>query len=160
MNNQLIFYTQIGSILLYLVSLFVLYRLLVEQKEATIQLLKEKADWLQKQLDIAKQESPDVILKKLEDRIHIYSNEIARLSKDKESNEALIKEKSENLEQTETMMKVTRDYVSNLNGYIEILRWQIKDKEAPSETITVTEPIWFEGMEGENRQPFNPHKAK
>jgi predicted nucleic acid-binding Zn-ribbon protein len=89
MSNTVLLWGQIITIVVFVIALFVLYRLLVDQKEATIQLLKEKIDWLQKQLDSVKQESPDIVLKKLNDRVQIAQTEIERLSKDKEKMEAI-----------------------------------------------------------------------
>jgi hypothetical protein len=59
MSNQTIFYTQIGSIVAFISSLFVLYRLLIQQKDATIEVLKEKNTWLQDRLETARLNSPD-----------------------------------------------------------------------------------------------------
>lgn len=42
MSIEILFYTQLASILAFTVALFVLYRVLVSQKDSTIQLLKEK----------------------------------------------------------------------------------------------------------------------
>lgn len=78
MTNEWIFYTQLGSVLVFIISLFVLYRLLVEKKEATIQ-------FLEKQLQAAKEEKPDVVLKQLNERVQIERAEMERLSKDKET---------------------------------------------------------------------------
>jgi SMC interacting uncharacterized protein involved in chromosome segregation len=123
MSNTGLFYAQIVSTVVFIIALFVLYRLLVEQKEATIQLLKEKIDWLHKQLDTAKENSPDVLMERLNDRVKVLTDEIERLSKDKVANEAVIKEKSEKLVEVEKIKGVMDDYINNLNGYIEILRW-------------------------------------
>ena len=46
MTNETIFITQLGSIIAFIVALFVLYSVLVNQKDATIQLLKEKIDFV------------------------------------------------------------------------------------------------------------------
>lgn len=78
MSNDLLFYTQIASIFVYVGSLFVLYRLIVEKKDATIQ-------FLEKQLAAAKEDSSDIVLKRLSDRVQIARDEMERLSKDKES---------------------------------------------------------------------------
>jgi len=45
MTNEIIFYTQISSIFAFIVAIFGLYRLLVSQKDASIELLKEKNDF-------------------------------------------------------------------------------------------------------------------
>jgi methyl-accepting chemotaxis protein len=99
MSNTTLFVTQIASTIVFVIALFVLYRLLVEQKEATIQLLKEKIDWLQNQLNIAKESSPDTLLKQLDQRIKVYADELGRLSKDKNISDTLLKEKEQELEE-------------------------------------------------------------
>jgi len=101
MSNTTLFYTQVGSTLVFITALFVLYRLLVEQKEATIQLLKEKNEWLQDQLTIAKDSSPDALLNQLHQRIKVYADELEHLSKDKNTSDALLKEKEKELQDFE-----------------------------------------------------------
>ncbi len=48
MSNEVIFWT--ASIVTFIFAIFGLYRLLVDQKDATIQLLKETVDTLKEQL--------------------------------------------------------------------------------------------------------------
>ena len=60
-TTETIFWTQIASITGFVVALFALYRLLVDQKEATIQLQKENIVFLKDQLADAKLQSPDVL---------------------------------------------------------------------------------------------------
>lgn len=76
MNNNVLFSTQIVSILIFIIALFVLYRLLVKQKDATI-------EFLQKVLDDAKQPMSDVLFKRQKDRLDEAYAELDRLSKDK-----------------------------------------------------------------------------
>lgn len=54
MSNDAIFYTQLASIIVYISALFVVYRVLVHQKDATIELLREKNSWLHEQLETSK----------------------------------------------------------------------------------------------------------
>jgi len=42
MSNELIFYTQLASVAVFVPALFGIYRLLVEQKDSVIQVLKER----------------------------------------------------------------------------------------------------------------------
>ena len=77
MSNTTLFITQIGSTLVFIISLFVLYRLLVEQKEATIQ-------FLQAQLTEAKQPISDALFKSQKDRLDAALVELNRHTKDKE----------------------------------------------------------------------------
>ncbi len=59
MSNEVIFWTQISSIVAFVLSVFGLYRLLVDQKDATIQLLKETVSTLKDQLAEARSSTPD-----------------------------------------------------------------------------------------------------
>jgi flagellar motility protein MotE (MotC chaperone) len=109
MTNEIIFITQIASIISFIVALFVLYHVLVSQKDATIQLLKEKNDYLKEQLSNAQENTPDKIAKKLSDRIHIISDELERLSKDKEKNEEVIKQKEKDLKNVQEDLEKLKD---------------------------------------------------
>jgi len=91
MSNTVLFITQIGSILGYIAALFYLYKLLVAQKDATIETLKEKNDLLQKQLDIAESNSPAVLAQRLDKRVQMMEGELTRLSADQdESKEEIL----------------------------------------------------------------------
>jgi hypothetical protein len=59
MSNEIIFWTQLASIISFITALFVLYRVLVSQKDSTIQLLKDKNRFLSDQLKIEKEKGPD-----------------------------------------------------------------------------------------------------
>jgi hypothetical protein len=54
MSNEIIFFTQVASVLIFVGTLFTLYRSLAEQKDARIALLDEKAKFLREQLDMAR----------------------------------------------------------------------------------------------------------
>ena len=97
MTIETIFYTQLASLVGFIAALFVLYRVLVSQKDATIQLLKERYDYLAQQLNDASKSSPDALAKSLSDRVKILDEEIERLSKDKEKNQEQIKKREKEL---------------------------------------------------------------
>ena len=99
MSIELIFYTQVASIIGFIVALFVLYRVLVSQKDATIQLLKEKVAFTENKLSHAESQKPDALAKSLSDRVDNLNNEIGRLSNDKANNQNLINEKEAELEE-------------------------------------------------------------
>lgn len=84
-TTEIIFWTQIGSIVGFLLALFVLYRLLVEQKEATIQLQRENIAFLKDKLADAKLQSPDVLAQSLAGRVKLFEEELKRLEQDKYS---------------------------------------------------------------------------
>ncbi|MFQ1873914.1 coiled-coil domain-containing protein [Aeromonas veronii] len=98
MNIEILFYTQVGSILAFTVALFVLYRLLINQKDATIELLKEKANFLEGKLSLAEKRKPDVLAKSLSERVDTLIQEIQRLSSDKEKKQSLISQKEKELD--------------------------------------------------------------
>lgn len=100
MNENVLLYTQIGPILAYIGSLFLLYKLVVSSKDATIQFLKERIDALNHDLTNTANSSPDVLAKSLSDRVKTLEGELERISKDKALNAALIKEKEDELRAT------------------------------------------------------------
>ena len=99
MSNEIIFYTQIGSILGFIVALFILYRLLVTLKDATIEQLKERADYFEKQLLHAERQGPDALASSLHARVTQLTDELERLAKDKQNNQAVISEREVELTQ-------------------------------------------------------------
>lgn len=115
MSNELIFATQIGTFIGFVLALFVLYRVLVGQKDATIQLLKEKIGYLDTQLAEVKNQEPDVLVQRISARVTVLTEELERLNKDKEANESeiAIKEKA--------IAKATRE--------LQTLRAQMKRAE-------------------------------
>jgi hypothetical protein len=111
MTNETIFITQLGSIIAFIVALFVLYRVLVSQKDATIQLLKEKNTFLNEQLDEAKKHTPERLAKNLSVRIHLLTDELERLSKDREKNKIEIEVKEEKLRQARNEMDLLKEQI-------------------------------------------------
>ena len=97
MTIETLFYTQIASVLAFIVALFVLYRVLVSQKDATIELLKEKNDYLSRKLTDATANTPDALANSLNNRVNTLEEELVRLSKDKEHNQSEIKLKEKEL---------------------------------------------------------------
>lgn len=97
MSNDTIFWTQIASIVSFVLTVFGLYRLLIEQKDATIQFLKEKNGSLKEQLAEAKNSTPDVLAQTLSGRVKLLECELERLSQDKITNHDLFQRKEEEL---------------------------------------------------------------
>jgi hypothetical protein len=97
MSNEVLFYTQIGSALMFVVVLFTLYRSLAEQKDARIALLEEKAKFLQAQLDVARLSGPDVLARSLSERVSILEAELQRRRADSSTDQARINETTHEL---------------------------------------------------------------
>lgn len=98
MSNEVIFYTQIASIIGFIGTLFVLYRVLVKQKDATIELLKEKSEFLRLQLEKTQGQQPDVLVETISKRVNVLTEELERLNHDGEANEIIINKKEKELE--------------------------------------------------------------
>lgn len=97
MSNDVIFYTQIASIVMFVLTLFVIYRLLVDQKDSVIQLLKERiADKDEKihELDL---QTPDALATALSSRIEITLKEVGRLKADGDKHNEEIETKEREL---------------------------------------------------------------
>lgn len=82
MANDTIFYTQIASIVIFLISIFALYRLLIDQKDSVIQLLKERLADKDAKIQELETQTPDAITSALSSRIEVAIKEISRLKED------------------------------------------------------------------------------
>jgi len=111
MSLETLFWTQIGSIITFIVTLFILYRLLVEQKDATIQMLKENISILKDQLSDARANSPDALARALHDRTKILEEELKRLSSDRGSSLKAIKRKEGELESFKQQLEELKSQV-------------------------------------------------
>lgn len=98
-STETVFWTQVASIIAFVVALFVLYRVLVEQKDATIQLQKENIAYLKDQLTEAKLQSADVLAQSLASRVKLFEEELKRLEQDKSSTHEQVKAKEAELNQ-------------------------------------------------------------
>lgn len=97
MTNEIIFTTQLASIIAFILTIFVLYRLLVSNKDAIIQLLEEKNTYLKERLIDANENTPDKLAKNLSERVNLLTEELDRLSKDQENNKEIILQKEKML---------------------------------------------------------------
>ena len=61
MTTELLFYTQIGALITFLFVVFGVYRLLVEQKDATIQLLRQRIDDQAEAIRLLELKTPDAL---------------------------------------------------------------------------------------------------
>lgn len=124
MSNDVIFWTQLASIVTLIFSVFGLYRLLVEKKDATIQLLKETVSTLKDQLVEARNSTPDVLAESLSGRVKLLEGELERLSQDKNTNQELVHRKEEEL-------RVTRQKAEDLKKQVLLARDLLNDFVCP-----------------------------
>lgn len=83
MTVESLFYAQLGSILAFVVSLFVLYRVLVSSKDATIETLRQQISLLEGRNQALADQSPDVLLQRLEKRTSLLTEELKAAEKEK-----------------------------------------------------------------------------
>ncbi|WP_090348783.1 hypothetical protein [Pseudomonas oryzae] len=82
MSIDIIFYTQIGSAIAFIIALFVPYKVLVAQKDSLVDLLKQEIEPLNRKLKDAESQSPDVLITALSARVEIAKAEMLRLKED------------------------------------------------------------------------------
>lgn len=131
MTNDILFWTQIGTLVAYIGSVFYLYQLLVKQKDATIdsknstiELLREKTNSLKEQLEQAKQSSPDILAERLSKRVEILRDELKTLSQDHDA-------KQEEILAKEQEIKKAEKKILKLNKQIDEAQELLKDYVCP-----------------------------
>lgn len=83
MSIETIFYTQIASIIGFIGALFILYRILVQSKDATIETLESQISFLEtKNKDLA-ETSPDILLQRYERRATLLTAELEQVENEK-----------------------------------------------------------------------------
>lgn len=118
MSNEIIFFTQIASVLAFIATLFILYRLLVNQKDSTIELLKEKNTFLELKLSESENQQPDILVQTISTRVKVLTEELERLSKDKEANENIIKTKEAELNESTAELTSLRSHLNRAQDLI------------------------------------------
>lgn len=142
MNIETIFYTQVASIIVFILSLFVLYRILVQSKDATIETLKSQICYLETKVKDLVETSPDILLQRMERRTTLLTDELELAEKEKEP----LKNQVEQLKQqliksgakTEaekqalvTQLISTIQHASALEAKYKSLESQIREIEEP-----------------------------
>ena len=121
---EAIFWTQIISIIGFVVVLFLLYRVLVQQKDATIQLQKENITFLKDKLSHAENQTPDVLARSLADRARLLEEELKRLKEEDTST-------SEQIAVKENELAQAREEAEDLTKQIIHARELLKDFLCP-----------------------------
>jgi predicted RNA-binding Zn-ribbon protein involved in translation (DUF1610 family) len=111
MPNEVIFYTQIVSILGFIGALFTIYRVLVQQKDGIIQLLKERLVDKDEQITALKAQTPDALASALNDRIKITQDEIGRLKADGDVHRKEVESKEEELQGIQDKLSALSDLI-------------------------------------------------
>jgi hypothetical protein len=93
MNNEIIFYTQITSLVVFVLALFGIYRLIVEQKDSIIQFLNERIKAQEQKLLELESQTPNSLASARSSRIEMALAEIECLSKDRSKHKDEIEKK-------------------------------------------------------------------
>jgi len=132
MTNQVIFWTQIASVLAYIISVFFLYRLLVKQKDAVIESKNAAIELLKEQLGLAKQSSPDILIERLSKRVEILKDELKALSQDNDAKKEEILAKEKEIKDAEERLGIFNVILEDANRMIESeVDKQIRKKRCP-----------------------------
>lgn len=118
MSNEILLFTQIASLVVFLLSLFSVYRTLAAQKDATIQAQKEQIDLLKLQLQQALAQTPDVAVDVLSKRVKNISEELGRLHKDNEASVEKIRAKEQELVVASNDMTRLREQVARAEALL------------------------------------------
>jgi hypothetical protein len=155
-TNELIFYTQIISIISFVFALFGLYRILVKGKEAvieskaaTIELLKERNEYLKHKLSDMSANTTDNLTISLSSRVQLLEEELERLSNDRVKNQDII-----NLKEKE-LIKV-KSNANKLSNQIAIAHELIEEFSCPYCTAPMVEHAYdSESVEDHQGREFD-----
>lgn len=113
MSNDVIFYTQLASIIAFIVALFLPYKVLVAQKDASIELLRQEIDILKRKLSDAESQSPDILVTALSSRVEIFEEEILRLKQDGDTHQTEIDKKETQLHHLKRNLSVLQELLED-----------------------------------------------
>ncbi len=113
MNIEILLYGQLITIVSFVGAIFVLYRLLVKNKEATIQLLEKQIEHINHNVSM---NGADILSVNLEKRVFGLSSEIKRLNEDKAINTELIQEKESELTDAKEMYERMQKMILHTSG--------------------------------------------
>lgn len=104
---------QFGAVLGIVAAAFVLYRLLVQQKDAQIAALKEQIALLERKIKELETQSPDALAATLTKRIETALGEVQRLEADRDSHSSELSTKRQELESLRTQLTSLTDLIRN-----------------------------------------------
>lgn len=112
MSNDTIFFTQLGSIIVYILALFSLYKIFVDQKDVVIQVLRERLVDKEAKIKELESQTPDALASALSSRIDVSLKEIARLKADGDQHQEEVSRKEAELHSLK----------ERLNGFAALIR--------------------------------------
>ncbi|MBX9268064.1 hypothetical protein [Chromobacterium violaceum] len=140
MTIETVFYTQIGSILAFLLTLFVLYRLLVSSKDATIETLRQQVSFLETKVKASAEAAPDILVQRFEKRTALLERELEAAEQEKEPLTAEIDELKRKIAAPESQAQqqalvnqlvAVSQHVALLNAERQQLSLRLSEAEEP-----------------------------
>ncbi|HEY6644109.1 hypothetical protein [Povalibacter sp.] len=104
MTTEVLFYTQIASLVTFVLVVFGVYRLLVQQKDASIELLKQRLEDQSERIRLLELQTPDALASSLSERVEIQLAEIERLRLDSNLNRTEIDGKESELREVQSKL--------------------------------------------------------
>ena len=98
MTLQTIFFTQVASIISFIVALFGLYKLLVSTKDATIESLKQQNSYSEQKVKDLLEQEPDLLLQRYKRKIEAYEEELKQIELESNGVVSTASEKIEKIE--------------------------------------------------------------
>ena len=109
----------IGGASLTVGVLALLFKLVLDRKDATIQNLNTNVGWLQQRLKDAEDNSPDATAERLLKKITVLEKDIEILSEDQAKNEQTIIEKIDELTTTNEELQTLKEQIERANQLLE-----------------------------------------
>lgn len=119
MTNDIIFFTQLVSIIVFVFTVFGLYRLLVNQKDAVIQVQKKQVEFLKLQLESAKSSSPDILVDRFSKRIDMLKKELESLASDHDTRKEVLAKKEQEISHYEVEMNKLNQQIIQAKELLE-----------------------------------------
>jgi len=113
MDNEIIFFTQLASIIIFVLALFGIYNTLVSQKDGVIELLREQLKLQDNKIKELEAQSPDVLAKTLSERIEIATKEVERLKLDGDKHKGEIEQKENELSKSKEQLSALAELITD-----------------------------------------------
>lgn len=146
MPTEILLYGQIAAIVVFLGTVFGIYRSLAAQKDAAIQAQKEQIELLKLQLEHAKSQTPDVAVEALSKRVKTLTEELSRLQQDASASADTITGKERELQSAKDEMDQLREQVARAEKLFD--GFSCPTCKAPMETREYhSESVEYKGRE-------------
>ncbi|MFZ3402845.1 hypothetical protein LCG94_05850 [Aeromonas salmonicida] len=134
MSIETVFYTQVAGIFTFIGVLFVLYRVLVQSKDATIETLRSQITFLENKVKNLAETSPDILLQRMEKRTALLTDELEQTEKEKEPLKDEIEQLRKKLVESDTQTMEEKQHlvsqIIKLTQHVSILEANHRDIES------------------------------